>query len=507
MDILQSKAGNKTGNIFFYSFLLIYAAWLIYLCFVLNIWEDETYTLHTTSNNLADVLRLSYTFEGQPPVYFLLMAIWRLISPNVIFAKLFSIISIGFAASFFYRLVCMVSGKNSSRWLVVIFLLNPFTVWAALEIRVYAFLILLSVLASYYFIRYYINNKKPDLYAFLGLAIIGAYTQYFFTLLVASLAFSLLLYKGWKAFFRFCLYLIPVVLLFLPNFLFLQDEVQMHQQTISGNSTLKTLIEVLYTPQDFLLALQLVPFGRWARWLIKAVIALSMLFAYYKLYEKHRAGTDDLFERLNILLFSAGFLIILYCVVVVLTHIVYSAKYMAIVLPFVLLAYLLYKQYHKGLQRLLFIGCSLYFAMLLFLFYQVPVKDYDYKYAVKYVNTIERPGEPLVFYNNLIALPFSNYYTGKNVIVPLPHPVTFDSNYITNIHDTAALDFTLNQKIRNAASFLFISNDIDTIAVNKNMNRAMVDSFLVGHYNTASDTLFYGRSKDRYLRIRRLIKK
>ena len=66
---------TKINNIIFYSFLLLYATGIIYLCFTLNVWEDEAYTLNTTSHGFLEVIRLSYTFEGQPPAYFLLMAL------------------------------------------------------------------------------------------------------------------------------------------------------------------------------------------------------------------------------------------------------------------------------------------------------------------------------------------------------------------------------------------------------------------------------------------------
>ena len=503
----KDKIGVTIGDKAFYLFLLIYTTGLIYLSYALNIWIDEAYTLHTTSNNLAEVLRLSYTFEGQVPVYFLLLAIWRLISVKVFFARLFSLICIGFAAIYFNKLEQQVTGKKGNRWMTVIFLVNPFTVWSAIEIRVYALLILLSVLAIYYFIRYYLSNKNKDLYAFLIVALIGVYTQYFFTLLIASLAFFFFLYKGWKLFFRFCLYLVPVVLLFLPNLYFLRYQVQMHQLTIIDKPILATFINVLYTPQDFLLALQLVPFDRWVRWIIKCIFIISILFAYFKLYKKRHTAVTGEFERLNTLFFATGLLIMMYALVVVYTKILYVPKYMSIVFPFVCLIYLLFKQYRPSVQKRLYIFYSIYFITLLVMVYRVPIKNYDYIHTAKYISATERPGEPLFFYTNLIALPFSKYYTGQNKIVPLPHPITFDNNYISNIQDTVSLKQKIKNGANNSASFLFISNDLDSIELNKNLNRGMVDSFLTRQFNTELDTLFYGRSNGQYLRIRRFVLK
>lgn len=498
---------TKTRNILFYAFLLLYAAFLVYLCFALNIWEDESYTLNTTSHGFSEVVRLSYTFEGQPPVYFLIMAAWRSISADVIFAKFFSILCIAIAAWILNKLTVEINGDKNNQWVLVIFLLNPFTVWAALEIRLYAFMILLSVAAIYYFIRYYKYNSKPALYTFLIVALLGAYTQYFFTLLVASLACSLLLYKGWKPFFTFCLYLLPVVLLFLPNFLYIQTQVHMHQQTTAVIPFRDTINDVFRSPQNFLLALQIAPFNRWGRWLIKTVVVISLLMAYYNLYRNRNSGDTGFFKNMNMLLFATVILFILYCVVFTIEQLTFAGRYLTIVFPLIVVWFLLLDKLKPVFKNLIFAGCTLYFVFLLYSYYKIPVKDYDYKKLAGYVQDIERTNEPIVFYSSQLALPFSCYYNGGHQMVPLPNKLTFDSNYISNVKDTGVLKNSLQAKVQTAASFIFISNDFDSIQLNRNMNRPMIDSFLNRHFNKVSDTLYYGRSKTRYLRIRRFTQK
>ena len=170
-------------NLIFYGFIIVYSISLIFLSFKLNISIDEAYSLHTTSNNLSTVIKQAYDFEGQSPFYFLLLAIWRHINSGIFFARLLSLVFIGFSGYFFLRLVRLVSGRESSRWMLVIFLLNPFTVWAGLEIRLYALAIFLSIILIYYFFRFYIENKNKHLYLFLIISLIGLYTQYFFIFL------------------------------------------------------------------------------------------------------------------------------------------------------------------------------------------------------------------------------------------------------------------------------------------------------------------------------------
>ena len=506
-NTIKKGEADKVESMAFYGFIVLYSACLIYLCYELNVWEDETYTLHTTSLSLPGVINKSYHFEGQPPVYFLLLRLWRCFNSGIFFARLFSLISIGTAAYFFYRIVCFISVKKQSRWLVAIFLLNPFTVWAGLEIRVYAFLILLSSIAIWFFIRFYTDNKKKDLYIFLIVGLIGVYTQYFFTLEIAALAFSLLVFKGWKAFFNLCLYLLPVVLLFLPNLIFLPNQLHMHQYHLTEYSFVRRFSAVLYSPQNFLLALQLVPFDKWIRLAIKLIFIVGFVYIYIKTFKKNIANRNLNLELFNVLLLGSGILVLLYGIILVISDIVYLPRYMAIGLPLFILLFTLFKQYSSAAVKFIYGVICLYFILLLIVYYINPVKDYDYKRIARHINKIERKGEPILFYNSIMSLPFTYYYTGKNRILPLPDTITFDSTYQKNIKDTVQLK-QITDKISTASnSYLLITNDLAPIELNMNMNREMINDYIKIHYATTLDTLYYGRSKGRYLRIRRLEKK
>ena len=76
-NLFKRFDSQKNGQFLFYIFLLIYASFLVFLCNKLNIWEDEAYSLSTSANKLYKVVSLSYYFEGQPPVYFIILSFWR----------------------------------------------------------------------------------------------------------------------------------------------------------------------------------------------------------------------------------------------------------------------------------------------------------------------------------------------------------------------------------------------------------------------------------------------
>jgi len=165
-ELLNKDGAGRNKHIPFWLFLLVYAAFIIYLCKVLNIWIDEVYTMDTSSYSLSGVINQSYNFEGQPPAFFIFLSLWRTISSDLFFARLFSVACIGIAAWVFYKLVVLISGKDCSLWFVVLFLLNPYTVWASTQARLYAFLLLLSIVSVYFFFNFYKKRENKYLIAF-----------------------------------------------------------------------------------------------------------------------------------------------------------------------------------------------------------------------------------------------------------------------------------------------------------------------------------------------------
>ncbi len=491
-------------RIAFIILLLFYTSGILYLSFEINIWEDEAYSLNTSSGNLSYAISQSYKFEGQPPVYFSLLSLWRTINPGIFFARLLSILFIGMAAFVIHRIVLLFTDNDTSRWIVVLFLLNPFTVWSALEIRTYSLLILLSSVSLYFFLKYFFDNKNKYLYFFLIVCLTGLYTQYFFVFLIISFSIIILIYKGWKSFFTFCLHFIPVVILFLPNLIFLPDQLEMAQADRPNYSRIRSFISVLRAPQDLFLALQILPFEALVKWGVRFIFGAIVGIAYFRLNKNSLENNSSrFFNMVNLFFLSIFILVLLFSIFVPLFGIWYEIKYFAVAFPFFALFLTIFNKYPFGYRKLIFAGISLYYIFLLALNYIPPIKDYDYKSIAKYIEMIERKGEPILIYSSLIELPFSAYYDGSNAVAPLPHATEFNQNYIKNIKDTIEFKNTINKIIPSNTSFLFISDDITTYAMSLFMNRGLIDIFLNNNFHNTLDTLFYGKSDNRYLRIRR----
>ena len=504
---LFNKGTHETRlkNIVFFGFLIIYSILLVYLSYKINISEDETYTLNTTSRDLAGVIKQSYNFEGQPPFYFILLSLWRHLYPGIFFAKLFSLICICLSALVFYRLVQYFSGIECSKWLLIIFLLNPFTVWCAMEMRTYALLILLSTLSIYFFFRYYFENKKRFLYWFLILSLLGVYTQYFFLFLIVASALSILIFKGWKPFFIFSLFLIPVCFLFLPNLIYLGGQVQMHQTHEFPQFSLIRIFNISHTPQSLMLAINMVP-EVWINRVIRLIFLVIFIYALLKLYRSNLKSSNLYFKKFKIILLMVFTMIILFFLGVYVTDIGFDIKYMVVVFPLFILIFTIFNIFNTINRRLIYSSVSIFFLTLLIINYRHPVKTYDYKYIAKYIQNISRPGQPILIYRPAIAMPFSLYYKGKNKIVPIPFPVKFDSSFLINIQDTNELKQSIENTKSSTNSYIMIS-DTTVFESRVNMNRKMVANYVYEHYKITLDTLIYGWATERPLRVMSFEKK
>jgi len=506
-NVTDKRKAALEGNAVFYTFLLLYTGVVIYLCSRLNVWVDETYTLNTTSRNLKEVISQAYNFEGQPPVYFVLLSFWRYISSDVFFARLFSVGCVGIAAGVFYRLVKGVAVNISSKWMTVIFLLNPFTVWAALEIRLYAFALMLSVIALYYFFLYYNENKKKYLYFFIVTCLIGVYTQYFFTVLIASLAISVLVCKGWKSCFSFCLYLLPVALLFLPNLLFLPEQIRMAQTEKIEYSLSEKFTLALHSPQNLMFAVQALDADRKIRWLISALFILPLVYAYYRLYKKNRAAKNRQFLNTSMIILAVGFFVLMLSIVAAVLGVDYQDRYVTPAYPLFVLIFTLFATFSFWGSRLLWGMLAAFYIMLLFFNYRSMVKQYDFRSVTNYISTIEHKAEPVLVYHGTVSLSFMYYYKGQNTVVPLPGPIQYNSStFLDEITDTTVLKKAIEAVPSNSPSYLLVS-DLAEEKYAVDPNRKKINDYLNTHYAISLDTLYYGNSKDRPLRIRRLEKK
>lgn len=512
---------QHTGNIYgiekkvWYLLLLLYIGFLVYEAATLNIWVDEGYTLLTSSNSLPVVIKRSYYFEGQPPFYFVLLAVWRWLNNGILFARLFSIISVLTSAVVFYKLLVLLTQKDNLRynnWLTALYLFNPFTIWAAVEIRLYAFLLLLTVAAVYFFVLYLQQQKNKHLYYFLLLCLAGIYTQYYFIFLMTGIILAASLIKRDGTFFmKMVLCSVPVVLLLLPNLYFIGRQLGLAKTADEPQGFLSLTLPVWASLKNVLLSMHTLNLPQLVRWCIAGVFAGIIGISLYKNYKEknYRAGitTSGTFLFAATLVFFLLFL----SVFTAYAQIAHVDRYLTIAFPLGTLLFLQIGKQHFFKPIWVYAATLVYFAAVNIASYTKPflVKKYDYQSISSYITNISKPGEPVLFYHGGVSIPFAYYYKGGNAVVPLPHATVFDSvetDYAAKIKDTAQLSALLAASNIHSKPCLLVTNLTEKLYVN-HPEKKLVDDYLNAACKVTLDTLFFGNSKHSALRIRRIEKK
>ncbi len=163
---------------------------------LLGTWTDEEYTLATTAHGVAFAIRHAVGYELQAPLYFALLGAWRHLDASVWFARLFSVLCGAGSLLAFAAIGARVAPRLSPLGFALWAGLNPFAVWAALEIRHYALALFLSALLWLAFDAGFLTaERRMARVAFVVLAVAGIYTQYFIAFALVGFAVALLVAK------------------------------------------------------------------------------------------------------------------------------------------------------------------------------------------------------------------------------------------------------------------------------------------------------------------------
>jgi hypothetical protein len=158
----------------------LYCAVLTAFAAFLGTWTDEEYTLATTAHGFAFAWHRAIVFELQAPLYFALLALWRALDPSVWFARLFSIVC---ATGFFFALIPILRRAAPERRALLPALgiaCNPFVLYCALDIRLYAAALLISAFGWLAFDAGFVSGRSDAARVWFGiLAVVALYTQYF----------------------------------------------------------------------------------------------------------------------------------------------------------------------------------------------------------------------------------------------------------------------------------------------------------------------------------------
>lgn len=502
-DIMMIK---KIGKTIFPLISIIYLSVLFFLAYKLGLSFDEPFSLSTTANKLSRVISLSYHFEGQPPVYFIILSLWRKLNDGIFFARLLSIIFTCLSAFYLYKVAILIFDKICTSWIIILFLLNPFTIWASLEIRLYSLIILLAIVFFYLFYLIYFCEKNKFKVIFVLIAVLGVYTQYYFVFLIVALSIILLYYKGWIIFLNYIKLSIFVAIIFLPNFLFIEEQFSMHEVPQNGSTAYQRIKHVLTGLGSFYIPIkgnQYVLFGR----VLRFVFIILLPISYIKLYISSKSCRIQDFRNTNVIIILAIFITFIFLILFYKTSLSFDMRYLSIAYPFCILIFLVFGVYERKYRNIIYSAFAIYFVVFTFSEYRTPfIKSGDYRSVANCVQNIQLPKEPILFLHKPLVLGFDMYYEGGNSVITLPE-LKFNHNfYKNNLKDTCEANQLIEDIDSDGESLLVISGADTNILGKLELTNEMFDTYLKNNYKIQFDTTFEGKSKLAGIRLRRITK-
>lgn len=389
-----------------------------------NVWIDEAYTLHTASEGPLVAWRRAMEFELQPPLYFVLISLLRSLSSSVLLARLFSVACVLGTLVVGVRLSRRYLADLDPTWLTLMLATNPFLIWAAVEIRCYALVMLLGALSLLFLYDGYLAREPKSNAAWwhVCVAAAGIYVHYYFGFLLVGEALGLLALGRLGQLRRYVISMAVVALLISPLLPRIPAQIRDHSSVaVDPDRSIVTSVKAVYwrVTEYPLPVAQDSPWRNALRDLKKWLCRLAVVAGLVVLVRRRR-------DTATILLAS-----VLVVLVVAFTGIrfgmgeeLFSSRHTAtMVMPLILFALVMAAAWGSRLVLASSVAILLLFnGLACSAQFDEPLKQGDWQRVARHLTDLERPNEPiLVFTNdNLIALEL--YYQGQNRLVPLPSP-------------------------------------------------------------------------------------
>jgi mannosyltransferase len=454
------------------------------LALVLNLWQDEAYTLHTTSAGVAYAFTHAISFEQSAPLYFVLLALWRHFGDSLFFLRLFSVLCIAGSVALVPSLARRYVPKASQLLVTAVVVCNPVVVWAAVEMRPYALIIFLSALLLLTYHQAFAGDRPTagSTLAYAACVILALYTQYYMAFLIAGQAVTTLLFYR-RSLLRFALAAGAGLVAFAPLIAIVPGQVQNFKDGFAPPTLVHSFVSMTGVLLRYLLPL---PFPH-AK-LIYAALFFLIALAIVILRPRFTAsgnGSILVTTACAFFLFAVGTYIV---GVHVLNRHVASLFLPGSLSVFAALSF--FRSPSRERAAAVWSGAAIILSLaVLVQAYGALAKAGDWARVSAYVRTHEAPGEPIAVFEAENALPFEYYYDGPNRVVAVPRAVDFSHYQVSQfvIRSEAQL-----QSVIPPARRIWLITAGECTSANVQFGCATLERFLSQRYAVKSDTSFYG---------------
>lgn len=395
------------------------------LAFLVTIDVDETFTLATTAHGPVHATQRAISFELQPPLYFAGLSVWRTLDSSVFHARLFSILCSGLSLVVLTRFVRQFL-PNIPLWPVVtLAAFSPVMIYAAIEARCYAMVILLSSLLVWLFACSFMQPaaRLRTRIGFAATAIASLYTFYFLGFMLAAGGIILIIARRWRMVGQYILTMVCVAACFAPLALIVNGQVESHTTTVtSPPGLLETLRTVAWQLRNMVLPVDWEPLDG----LAKAMwVALAGGTAYTLARKRHDVITPSAVAG------CCGYLAIAGCFIVVVRilggGLIAERHYSLMLIPTVITVSSVVC-IAGGRRAMQGFACLAIPFMLASLPVRYPhfAKAGDWQRAADLIMHHEDQHQPVIVFTPAAARAVDFYYQGQNSLVPLPQTQTSD---------------------------------------------------------------------------------
>ena len=463
------------------------------LSYILNIWLDEAFTLETTEHSMRHAFNQAIYFEYQPPLFFLILTVWRKLNGSIFFARLFSVLCIAvmiYVTAIFTRKLFQ---KTNAALFTLIIALNPFVIWCATDVRVYAFALLLTALLLFYFYEGFLrekeNLKAQIIYS--SVALVCLYAQYYAGFLLVANAFALLVFRRWHTLLRYVICMARVGILFAPMMVLVFSQIFGHTKNFESKVTfIQSAANYFWILKDFIIPV--IPTEGYlavARsWLLRIGYLALIVFG---IKNRHRLWSENKIA----LWASAGFLTATFFVLhYKIGAILMSSRHsFALFLILHLAIFVLVMTVSPKRGAVVWSSLVIVFSTLsLFAFYKPLAKPGDWIRMANHLQTEEKPNQPILIFLPSQELALKRYYAGQNKLAPLPvrdDMKTYDlENFV--LKDEAQIINAIKTADGDKEKVWLITDGICKFGVD--FNCALLESFVEKYYLVEQEKRYHG---------------
>lgn len=464
----------------------------------LNVWLDEAFSLETSESGMGVAFRRAIDFEMQPPAYFTLLAAWRKLGDGYVFARVLSMLCTVGALLLTARLWRRLCPRVHPGWVVAALAFHPFTIYAAVEIRLYALAMLLSViLLDLYFANYFDPKgaSRAGRAQFTAASVAALWTQFYMGFLLAMLGAALVVRRRWRAVAAYLAAMVVAAVALVPFVPGVTGQLEGHTHGVDERFGVVEQVKFVYQRLAYYALPRETESPRPIKLLRDAIVltaagALALRFA-------RRRWRPQLCERTWALGLVVAGLMASFVAAVAITRtqdLVLVRHTVAVFVPTVLLILLVAAETGGPRAVVATAATMLAFAAadLATVYLPHPAKRGDWIEVARYIEAREKPGQPILAFRAPTELPFAIHYRGVNPIVPVPRANDRDHWVLEDaqVHSTSEVNAFLDT-LPGQPRELWLVTDTIWSTMGISFGHDILDRALDEHFSVEEERSFF----------------